>query len=356
MSAHRAAPADLGGQQGQNFDVQAKSARKSNGIQGRRRDSVSPPDLFREARADYTVPGVWKMLRLPGEPKPSCRSPFRDEKSPSFTIFDEGRAWKDHGTGEGGDVIEFIRHAIGGEYGDVRDWLMERLGIDRTDGAIIQRQRFVKPPQPRKSIEWPGELVEGTEPTWQAFAAHRGLSPEGVEHAVTQGVLRFTVVDGRKCFVVTDSTRRAAEIRDIRGGLFGGRKAFPLAGVDKTWLPGAVMLAGMPQEARVLITEGATDLLTTIDLYRRYDGPVQWVPCALLGAACKTLSPDCGALLKGRHVRIVPDADEAGRRMAEHWTDLLRGLGCWVDVVTLPDGSDLTDHKDDIEPETLFSA
>jgi hypothetical protein len=85
------------------------------------------PDLFAEAREAYRIGDAWQMLRLPGEPKASCRSPFRDDHSPSFTIFDDGKAWKDHATGDGGDVVEFIRHAIGGDHRAVRDWLKERL-------------------------------------------------------------------------------------------------------------------------------------------------------------------------------------------------------------------------------------
>jgi hypothetical protein len=109
----------------------------------------------------------------------------------------------------------------------------------------------------------------------------------------------------------------------------------------------------------VLITEGATDLLAAVDLYSRYrrdhGGRESWQPIALLGARCKTLHDDAAAIIRGRHVRLVPDADPAGDTMAEHWTALLRKIGCAVDVVELPRGTDLTDNLHSISPTDLFS-
>ena len=76
---------------------------------------------------------------------------------------------------------------------------------------------------------------------------------------------------------------------------------------------------------------------------------------AILGAGCKAIDPECANLIRGRHVRLVPDADDAGDRMATHWTEVFRNLGCPVDVVTLPRGTDLSDHLQTINPNELFS-
>ena len=319
------------------------------------------PDLFAEARAAYTIPDAWQMLRLPGEPKASCKSPFRDERSPSFTIFDNGRAWKDHGTGDGGDVVEFIRHAIGGDHRAVRDWLKERIGIDYYDfdpGKAPLRLR--KPATPAKPIQWPAELIEGTSATWKAFADLKGLRYSTADVLVRAGILRFCKMeDGTKCFVITDAARRSAEIRRLDGKTFGESKAFPLRGVNKSWPVGCDLIRYASAESSVLIVEGATDLLTAIDLYTRYRreecGSKRWVPVAILGAGCKALAPEAEALIRGRHCRIVPDADPAGDQMAEHWSALLRSIGCTVDVVDLPRGTDLTDCKNSIHPFDLFS-
>ena len=167
------------------------------------------------------------------------------------------------------------------------------------------------------------------------------------------------MIDGVKCFVVTDNARRAGEIRRIDGKPFGNSKAYPLSGVDKSWLPGASLLMDAPQDVSVMLVEGAPDLLTAVDLYVRYrkhhGGANYWQPTALLGAGCKNLDLECAELIRGRHVRIVPDADDSGDRMRSHWTEVFRNLECSVDSVTLPRGTDLTDNAAEIQPITLFS-
>jgi hypothetical protein len=315
---------------------------------------ATPQDLFAEAREKFKIADAWHLLGLGGEPKASCKSPFREDRSPSFSIFNNGTGWTDHATGDGGDVVEFIRHAIGGDHKEVREWLRLRIG----NGKPASKPATA--PQAPKAIQWPGELLEGTPTTWEAFGKHRGLTFPAVHAMVHAGILRFCKLpDGGKCYVITDASHRAAEIRRMDGKLFGTSKAYPLRGVDKSWLPGVELLRRSPEDAAVLITEGATDLLSAIDLYSRYrrnfGGSHSWQPVALLGASCKNLHPEAASLIRRRRVRIVPDADAAGDGMADHWTGLLRKVGCEVDVVNLPKNTDLTDHLSTLSPTDLFS-
>jgi hypothetical protein len=55
------------------------------------------------AKEQLSIPALWQLLNLPGKPARSCRSPFREDRNPSFSIYDGGRKWKDHATGEGGE-------------------------------------------------------------------------------------------------------------------------------------------------------------------------------------------------------------------------------------------------------------
>lgn len=317
-------------------------------------------DLFALAKETYTIADVWLALRLEGTPKPSCKSPFREDRSPSFSIFDNGRAWFDHATAEGGDVIEFIRHALDGSHNDAREWLRERIGIDRLDyWPETKPRRSIAEPKPSKLIDWPAELVEGTTETWEAFAKLRGLTYSATWVLVQAGILRFCKIDGIKCFVITDASRHAAEIRRVDRKPFGQSKAYPLPGVDKSWMPGLELLRQAPPSTAILITEGATDLISAVDLYARYrrkhGGKESWQPMALLGATCRNLHPDVVELIRGRRVRIVPDGDDAGDGMAENWSAILRKIGCTVDVVNLPRDTDLTDHLSTLPPSVLFS-
>ncbi|WP_193212000.1 CHC2 zinc finger domain-containing protein [Luteolibacter marinus] len=314
-----------------------------------------PHDLFAEARERYTIFDLWQTLRLPGEPRRSCNSPFREERTPSFSIFDDGKAFKDHGSGEGGDVIEFIRVAIGGDHRAVRDWLSDRSG--NPPPALPPRP--AQEQQRAKVIEWPAELVTGSPETWRAFSTKARIPYAATWAAVEAGILRFCKLDdGTKCFVVTDSANRAGEIRRLDGGLFGKSKAYPLKGVRKEWLPGAAMLRGAPKSTGVFLTEGPKDYLAALGLYARYrrdhHGRNSWIPAAVLGAKCNRIDPELVPWFRSRRVRITPDGDSAGDEMAETWKRILLELGCTVDVVTMPRGKDLFDVAGEIEPEGLF--
>ncbi len=84
---------------------------------------ISIPD----AKERLTIPDLWRVLTLNGEAPTKdgvyC-SPFRDDSQPSFSIFADGKRFKDHGTGEGGDAITFYGIARGIENRDaVKEFL-----------------------------------------------------------------------------------------------------------------------------------------------------------------------------------------------------------------------------------------
>ncbi len=205
-------------------------------------------------------------------------------------------------------------------------------------------------------VSWPSEPVKGSEEAWEAFAKLRGYSYPAVWTMAQAGILRFSIINGHKCIVITDNERRAAEIRRVDGGLFSsGSKAYPLKGVDKSWLVGAALLA---DGADVLITEGATDLLAALNLYvehRKAGGKRIWCPMALLGSKCKRLDPGLLEQIKGRHVRLVPDGDDDGDIMRDTWAAMLTKAGCPVDVIRTPRGKDLSDVMAKIRPAEVFA-
>jgi hypothetical protein len=65
-----------------------------------------------EAIRRLPIPVLWERLGLPGQVSGNCtvRSPLRDDdRHPSFSIFADGRRFKDHGTGESGDSFDFYQ-------------------------------------------------------------------------------------------------------------------------------------------------------------------------------------------------------------------------------------------------------
>jgi hypothetical protein len=73
-------------------------------------------EKLHQAIAHLPIPVLWQLLGLPGVVRPACcvRSPLRDDdRVPSFSIYADGRRFKDHGTGLGGDAFDFFRLITG---------------------------------------------------------------------------------------------------------------------------------------------------------------------------------------------------------------------------------------------------
>jgi hypothetical protein len=307
-------------------------------------------------REVYRIPDAWRDLGLEGDPRANCKSPWRDEKEPSFSIYDDGRKFKDHGADQQGDVFEFVKLTLDTGFKEAARWVEERNGIMRRERSRMPKEATSKP----KLIEWPGDLVEGTAATWEGFAGFRGLSFPAVHAAVHAGILRFVKADGHKCFAITDEARKAGEIRRIDGKDFKKGKVFGLSGVDKSWLVGSSLLPETRKTTPVFISEGATDFLAAWNAYSRYrraGGERSWLPLALLGASGKRLHPDLHEQIAGRAVRLAPDGDDAGRKMADHWGTMLSAIGCPVEILEMPRGRDLRDMLEagELKPEEIFS-
>lgn len=101
-----------------------------------------------ELKARYTVADAWRDEGFQGTPNRSCHSPFRDDRHHSFSVYAEDRKWKDHATGDGGDVLDFIAKARACSAAEALAIVRERVGWEpQTHGPAVSR-REVKP-QPK---------------------------------------------------------------------------------------------------------------------------------------------------------------------------------------------------------------
>ena len=81
------------------------------------------------AKERLSIPAVGAMLFPDWKPGKSCKSPFREERNASFSVYDGGRKWKDFGTGEGGDVADFFAAASGSSPEDGAKRLIQMAGV-----------------------------------------------------------------------------------------------------------------------------------------------------------------------------------------------------------------------------------
>lgn len=124
-----------------------------------------------EIKARYTVADAWRDEGCAGEPSRSCRSPFREDRHNSFSVYDEGRKWKDHaGDGAGGDVLDFIAKARGCTPAEALAIARERVGWQpATHGPALSRRRVPVQPKPATAPTYrPVAMAGETRLIWEA--------------------------------------------------------------------------------------------------------------------------------------------------------------------------------------------
>jgi len=282
-----------------------------------------------EIKARLDIPTVWRLLALPGEPGKSIPSPFREDRKPSFSVFDGGRRFRDHSTGDAGTVVDFVALALNLSLGAAVKWARERCGGGvlpitaapayraRAGGGVREKGR----PMPRLRQARPGEL--------ETLAALRGFTVETLKAAEACGLLLFTEWAGRVAWCVCDPGARIAEGRRLDGKMWEAYKALPARkchawGGGKDW---PVNLEAAARCDKLLLVEGGPDVLAALEIVRR-EGVAESVGVVgILGAGNTRLDAAALPFFRNKAVRLFPHADEAGRKAAKEWARLLLDAG-----------------------------
>ncbi len=300
-----------------------------------------------EAKQRLPIPDLWRLIGLEGEPADQCRSPFREDRNPSFSIYADGTRWRDFSTGEGGDAVDFLAVARGLSNADgIREFIA--LAGGREPAATTPKPYRRTLEKPKKGNPRLPELSTGTPGDWKQLAELRGLSEPGIARAVALGLVRFADWHERRIWVATDATRRNAQARRLDGEMFpaigklAARKSHTFAG-SEAGLP--LGLPNVKGARAVLVVEGGPDLLAACDCVA-LSGVRDIASVGILGASNR-LSRETLAILQGRRVRIFPHADDAGRAAGERWQRQLEGVGALVDSLDMgtvcPGANDLND-------------
>jgi hypothetical protein len=263
------------------------------------RPTYSP---LKAALEKLTIPDVWTRLGLKGKPAASCRSPFRDDRNASFSVYSKGRRWKDHGTSEGGDAADFCAKARNLSSEDGARLLIELAGTNSLpQGDRIGKKNSPHPgaakPEPydpfkdkekaRRREAWPAFEVP-TQTEIETIAALRGLSPEGVTLAAERGLLFCADSWEGRAWVVTDSRRVNAQARKLDGKpweAIGGKKAWTLPGSVATWSVGIRESEDFPS---IALVEGSADLMAAMHLIWVAGQEKRIAPVAMFGASMWT--------------------------------------------------------------------
>lgn len=291
-----------------------------------------------DVKARFTIFDAWAALGLEGQAGRCVRSPFRDDRRASFSVFADGAKAKDHTTGESFDVIDFVARALDCDAGAALRWIRVRIG----DGAPRVPEPSQKPA--RKAKPWP-VLREGCAEELAALAKLRTLPVSAVQMAARRGFLHFGEQWAQRFWCITDAARRCAEIRRMDGEPWAAWRDVPPRKAhchgDKSWPIGLQESGPFPF---VLLLEGVGDFLASFAVIESEGREADVAPVACLGASVR-LAPDVAAHFARKRARIVGQEDDAGRRAVREWAMALAAAGARVDAFTLAGISDGAGHQ-----------
>ena len=289
---------------------------------------------FREAidaaKARLSIPALWARLDLPGTPKASCKSPFREDRRASFSVSKDGALFNDFATGEAGDAVDFLRLATGLSTEAAFQKFIEMAGGSVHEAKPLPK-RPAAAPQARQKPTLPA-FERGSAADFTRLAQLRNLSVEGLRLASARGLLWFAELRGFDAWIVTDGERVNAQARPMDGGtwehLHGEPKAWTLPCSWAGWPIGSKEAQSFPKLALV---EGGGDLLAAFHFIHCEDRERDFAPVAMLGAS-QRIHEDALPLFTGKRIRLFPHLDKAGQEAAERWTRQLESVGAEVDA------------------------
>lgn len=271
-------------------------------------------------RASTPLPTLLRKMGLGRYAKSSCKSPLRPDEKPSWGIYQrDGRwRWKDHGTGEGGDELDFLAAYHRADSRCDLDCLLNRWEeIARQPDSEPQKLPVNQREKPTGRPDC-SSCRPGTPGELEQLCRLRGFGLESMQWAQNRGVLHFGTVMGHTCFGVTDTSRQLLEWRRLDGqpfpacGDLAERKSHTVRGSRKD-RPVGVLEA--QRASSILMVEGLPDFLAAHTVIWREGQLSHWAPVGMMGASCQ-IDPEALELFRGKHVMIVPHLDEAGLKGA----------------------------------------
>ena len=287
-----------------------------------------------EAKTRLNIHGLWQHFGFDGEPKASCRAPWREDHKASFSVKADGSLWNDYATGEAGDAVDFFQRASGLTQKDACRKFIELAGGRYTPAPRATRSQC-QPADAKPTPAFP-DFTKGTLADFKQLARLRNIGREGLEWASERGLLWFATLKDCPAWIITDTARLNAQARRMDGQEWEhiGAKAWTLAGAWAAWPIGITEAQRFPA---IALCEGGPDFLAAhyLALWEQATHPakrdVQCSPVAMLGAS-QRIHADALPLFTGKRVRIFGHDDAAGRGAVERWAAQLASVGADVDA------------------------
>lgn len=309
----------------------------------RSRTIRSGPSPLEVAKERLDIPELARRCGWEWRPGKSCAIPWREDRSPSGSVFADGRLLRDFSSGETYDAPAVLAQMTGLSVADACREFIRIAGVGTAEVTSLPvRRRAPRPqPPPRKPtlprLEAPGKSDLGE------LATLRGLDVVGLAEAARRGLLWFGGFRGARCWFLTDSSGWVAQARRLDGQKFEREngatfKAYTLSGSRAGWPVGVAEAVKRP---RVVLCEGGPDLLAAFCLARRCGCLDEIGVVSMLGAGCRIVE-DALPLFAGVRVRIFhhadlprPDQKSPGLEGALRWQEQLDSAGARVGAYDL---------------------
>ena len=229
------------------------------------------------------------------------RSPFRDERTPSFHILSNGYAWKDFGDGSGGGVIDLVMRLENCG----RETAIGRLRQIREQGTVFTA---IPPRRERQPLE--------RRPALSVYSAGPVRSGELIEYAASRGI-SLEIFSAYCCEVTMRSGRRFYPYigfpNSDGGYVLRSHQGKRCTSAFPTFISTEGVLCSSPSSGRVAVFEGFFDFLSLLQLCGR---TVPDCDVCVLNSVTN-LDKALPFILSHGYVETYLDNDEAGRKATE---------------------------------------
>ena len=268
-------------------------------------------------------------------------SPFRQDNHPSFSIFSNGKFFKDQATGETGNVVSFLAKVKGistkeayrilqSEFGNGSSKAVSssRDSQDRlTFESVFGEEEYRKVENP-PTLQWSDTLAK-------SLCASRGYEIEALKEAFNRKCFGFTYYKGYETWMIGDSSNRSFQARrtyERTWYFLNNAKAWTLKGSRASYLIG---LEAIGRRKYVCLCEGSTDFLACFTFAYKFGCLDEIAPIAMLGAE-QRIASEFLRYFNNKKVRIFADNDTAGIEASKRWGEQISHWAESVDILQIP--------------------
>jgi hypothetical protein len=309
----------------------------------------SAEELACEIKTRIDIPTLAEKLFPGWKSAASCKSPFREDNKPSFSVYAHGTRWKDHASGDGGDIFDFYQLATGC---DCKQAFIDlkQMALGSSKHAPIIRASKPRPEEKKNEQHHP-ELSIPTDNDLLTISQLRSIGAEALKIASDRGLLYMATIKGNKSWLLTDKTRKAYNARRLDGKpwdhLPDKPKALLLYRSSANWPIGVQEASDFPS---IAVCEGVPDFLAAFGLAYA-SGIEHLVGPVCMSSASVRIPAEALPFFQGKRVRIFVHEDARGMEAAERWSDQLAGIASKIDGFEFSDlitreGSPVTDLND----------